>query len=165
MPVKSLLSKSVESMLNEAVHAELYASNLYKHVANQLQRVGYFGAQKYFAGESADELTHYQKLADYLNDRGTTAKIPAVEAMTESVGSLRDAIELAFQTELDLERNYSRWYKTVATDDPITAQFLLFYLEEQRVSVGKYGDLIARLDRAGDNEAALLMIDTELGEG
>ena len=43
------------------------------------------------------------------------------------------------------------------------AVFLLFFLKEQRESVGQYGDLISRLDRAGDNEAAMLMIDTELG--
>lgn len=165
MPVTSLLSKAVEAMLNEAVHAELYASNLYKHVSNQLQRVGYFGAQKHFASASAEELTHYQKLADFLNDRGTTAKIPTIEAMTEKVATLRDALELAYETELDLGRDYDRWYKTAAAEDPTTAQFLLFYLEEQRTSVGRYGDLLARLDRAGDNEAALLMIDNELGEG
>lgn len=162
MPVKSLLSKSVEAMLNEAVQAELSASNLYKHVANQLQRIGYFGAQKHFAAESMGELEHYQKLVDFMNDRGSSAKVPALEAMTDSIGSLADAIDVAFQAELDLERNYVRWYK--GCDDPITCEFLLFFLQEQRKSVGEYGDLIARLDRAGENEAAILMIDQELGE-
>lgn len=161
--LKSLLTKSTEAMLNEAVQAELLASNLYKHVSNQLQRLGYFGAQKHFAEASSEELTHYQKIADFLNDRGTSAKIPTIAAMTEEVSSLFDAIDLAYSTELELERNYVRWYK--GTDDIIVQQFLLFFLEEQRKSVGAYGDLIARLDRAGDNEAAILMIDQELSEG
>lgn len=163
MQVKSLLSKSVESMLNEAVHAELYASNLYKHVSNHMQRVGYFGAQKHFAGASAEELEHYQKLVGYLNDRGTIAKMPSVEAMTESYATLRDALEAAYEAELSLERDYTRWYSAIAKDDPVTAQFLLFFLEEQRSSVGQYGDLLARIDRAGDNDAAILLLDQELG--
>ena len=163
MPVKSLLSKANEAMLNEAVHAELYASNLYKHIANSMQRVGYFGAQKHFASASAEELEHYQKLADYLNDRGTQAKIPVIEAMTDKISTVAEALDTAFEAELDLERNYTRWYKAMAAEDPVTAEFLLFFLKEQRESVGKYGDLIARLDRAGDNEAAILMIDQELG--
>ena len=163
MPVKSLLSKSVEAMLNEAIHAELYASHLYSHISNHMQRVGYFGAQKHFSGASSEELEHYRKLVGYLNDRGTIAKMPSVEAMTESYASLADALEAAYDAELSLERDYTRWYTAICKDDPVTAQFLLFFLEEQRSSVGKYGDLLARLDRAGDNEAALLLIDQELG--
>ena len=85
-------------MLNEAVQAELYASHLYKHVANQLQRLGYLGAQKFFAGESADELEHYQKHADFLNDRGTVAKVPMLDAITDPVTTLRDALEIAYET-------------------------------------------------------------------
>lgn len=161
---KNLLSKPVEGVLQEAVQSELYASHLYKHVSNQLQRIGYFGAQKFFASESANELTHYQKHANFLNDRGTVASLPTLDAITDPVKSLRDAIELAYETELQLGRDYERWYKACA-DDVTVQQFLLQFLEEQRKSVGEYGDLLARLDRAGDNEAALLMIDTEMGEG
>lgn len=162
--LKSLLSKPIEGMLDEAVQAELYASNLYKSLSNQLQRIGYFGAAKFFLRESADELTHYQRHADFRNDRGSITAIPMVEAITDKVASLPDAIEIAYETELQLGKDYERWYKACA-DDVTVQQFLLFYLEEQRTSVGKYGDLLARLDRAGSNEAALLMIDTEMGEG
>ena len=161
MAVKSLLSKSVEAMLNEAVHAELYASNMYRHLAVQMQRVGYFGAHKHFSAAASEELEHFEKLADYLNDRGTVAKIPALEAIADKVASLGDALDAALEAELDLERNYVRWYKGCECE--ITKQFLLGFLEEQRKAVGEYGDLIARLDRAGDNEAAILLIDQELG--
>lgn len=148
-------------MLDDAVQSELYASNLYKSVANQLQRIGYFGAAKYFLGESVDELAHYQRHADYRNDRGSIAAIPAIEAIGDSVTSLKDAIEIAYETELQLGKDYERWYKGCA-DDVTTQQFLLFFLEEQRTSIGKYGDLLARLARAGTNEAALFSIDEDL---
>lgn len=161
---KNLLAKPIEAMLQEAVQAELYASHLYKSMANQLQRIGYFGAQKFFAGESANELTHYQKHADFLNDRGAIANLPALEPITDKVMTLNDAIEIAYETELQLGSDYERWYKGCASDVTVQ-QFLLQFLEEQRKSVGEYGDLLARLARAGTNEAALFMIDTELGEG
>lgn len=164
MLVKNLLAKANETNLNDAIAAEFYASHLYAHIANQLQRIGYFGAQKHFASESSDELEHYRKIADYMNDRGTVAKVPMVEAMNETITTLRDAIEAAYETELQLGKDYSRWYMAAMQDDPVTAQFLLEFIEIQRKSVGEYGDLIARLDRAGDNEAGILMIDKELGE-
>lgn len=160
---KSLLSPEVKACLDEAVHAELYAANLYKHLANQLQRLGYFGAQKFFLAESASELEHYQIHANYQNDSGTVAGIPAIEAMDEPIGTLRDAIEAAYDTELQLEKDYIRWY-SACTKDPVTAEFLLQFLRGQRKSVGEYGDLLARLDLAGDDRAALLQIDNKLGK-
>ena len=160
---KSLLSPEVKACLDEAVHAELYAANLYKHLANQLQRLGYFGAQRFFLAESASELEHYQVHANYQNDSGTVAGIPAIEAMDEPIGTLRDAIEAAYDTELQLEKDYIRWY-SACTKDPVTAEFLLQFLRGQRKSVGEYGDLLARLDLAGDDRAALLQIDNELGK-
>lgn len=160
---KSLLSPEVKACLDEAVHAELYAANLYKHLANQLQRLGYFGAQRFFLAESASELEHYQIHANYQNDSGTVASIPAIDAMDEPIGTLRDAIETAYDTELQLEKDYVRWY-SACTKDPVTAEFLLQFLRGQRKSVGEYGDLLSRLDLAGDDRAALLQIDNELGK-
>jgi ferritin len=163
MPVSNLLDKPTEDMLNKAVHAELYASHLYRHVSNQMQRVGFFGAQKFFAGESADELKHYQLIADYMNDRGTSAKVPALEACTELATDIADAIELGYETELQLMRDYEKWYRECKC--VTTQQFLLQFLEVQRKSVGEYGDLLARLGLVSGDKAGMLLIDQELGNG
>jgi ferritin len=162
MATSNLLRKETQDILNKAVKSELYASHLYKHVSNQMQRIGYFGAQKFFAGESADELTHYQRIADYMNDRGAMAATPALEACSEKPTSLYDAIELGYETELQLANDYETWYKTCGC--VFTQQFLLQFLEIQRKSVGEYGDLLARLDRVSNDECGVLIIDKELGE-
>ncbi len=161
MAVKNQLSPEVEGILADAVHAELYTSHLYRHVANQLQRLGYFGAQKFFLSEAGDELEHYQRHVDYINDRGSVAAVPALADAIDPVGSLRDALELAYETELDLQEQYAAWFGQV---DVITQQHLLQFIEIQRQAVGEYGDLIARLDRAGDDPCGVLLIDQELGK-
>ena len=159
-----MLTKQMISTLNDAIHSELFASHLYKHVANQLQRLGYFGAQKHFLSESSDELEHYQKIVDYINDRGLVATVPMIEAQDEKVTSLRDALTIGFETEKALGDDYNEWYKQAFAEDVVTAQFFLQFIEHQRKSIGEYGDLLSRLDRAGSNEAAILLIDQELGE-
>ena len=161
MPVPNQLKPEVEAILADAVHAELYASHLYKHVANQMQRLGYFGAQKFFLSESADELEHYQRHVDYINDRGSVAAVPALADAVDPVESLRDALKLAYDTEFALQTNYAEWYGQV---DVITQQHLLQYLEIQRKSVGEYGDLIARLDRVDGDACGVLLIDQELSK-
>jgi ferritin len=45
---KSLLSAGMKKGLQDALQVELYQSNLWKHLANNLQRLGLFGSQKYF---------------------------------------------------------------------------------------------------------------------
>jgi ferritin len=157
-----IISANLKAVLDEAVHAELYAANLYKHIANQLQRLGYFGAQKFFLKESASELEHYQLHADFQNDVGTVAKVPSIEAMNEPIKTFSDAIELGYETELELYENYKSWYEQ-ASGDPVVQQFLLQFLELQRTSVGEYGDLLARIQLVDQDKAGMLLIDQELG--
>jgi ferritin len=157
-----IISADHKKMLDEAVHSELYASNLYKHIANQLQRLGYFGASKFFLNESADELKHYQLHVEFQNDVGTVAKVPMVEAMNETIETFSDAIETGYETELELLTNYQSWYLEAA-DEPIVQQFLLQFLEIQRTSVGEYGDLLSRIQLVDQDKAGMLLIDQELG--
>lgn len=162
MTPKMIISQECKDMLDDAVHSELYASNLYKHIANELQRIGYFGTSKFFLKESADELEHYQRHVEFQNDVGTVAKVPMIEAMDEPIKTLSDAIETGYETELQLYNDYKKWYGQ-ASDDPVVQQFLLQFLEIQRTSVGEYGDLLARIQLVDGDKAGMLLIDQELG--
>lgn len=163
--LKPLINHAAEKILRDAVHAELHASNLYKHLSNQCQRLGLFGAAKYFANESSEELDHYAKIAQYFNDRGSVAPISAIEAIDEPIQDLEAALQLAYEFEVDLGQNYEKWYSTTLSNDPTTAQFLLQFLEIQRESVGAFGDWLTRLALVEGDKAGILMLDKELGEG
>ena len=162
MTPKMIITTELKNMLDDAVHSELYASNLYKHIANELQRIGYFGATKFFLKESDDELEHYQRHVEFQNDVGTVAKVPMIEAMTDPIKTLSDAIETGYETELELYNDYKKWYAQ-AESDPVVQQFLLQFLEIQRTSVGEYGDLLARIQLVDQDKAGMLLIDQELG--
>jgi ferritin len=162
MTPKMIISQECKDMLDDAVHSELYASNLYKHIANEVQRLGYLGTNKFFLKESKDELKHYQLHVKFQNDVGTVAKVPMIEAMDEPIKTLSDAIETGYETELQLYNDYKKWYGQ-ASDDPVVQQFLLQFLEIQRTSVGEYGDLLSRIQLVDGDKAGMLLIDQELG--
>lgn len=150
--VQSLLKAEIKIFLEKSLASELYASNLYKHIANQLQRLGYFGAQSYYLKESAEELTHYQKLVDYCNDMGWVAPVPSVPKMSDKISNLMDALEVSYETELELMKHYEKFYKEAEDkySDCVTSSFLIEFMQIQRKSVGEYGDLITKLNLKGD---------------
>lgn len=162
--LKSLLTPKMKLWLQKSIESELYAANMYKHIANNLQRVGYFGSQSYFLNESADELRHYQILVDFINDMGDVAEMPKVDAINDKIQSIGDALDIAYEIEYDLYKQYNQFYKLAEETDCAIGQFLLQFIEIQRKSVGEYGDLLSRYARCGKNEAAILEFDEYLSE-
>lgn len=158
--LKSLLNQTTDSILNSAIAEELHAVHLYRHLANQCQRLGLFGAQKYFTNESTEELEHYQTIVDYINDQGSVAETPKIDAIDDEYDDLKTVLEAAYEAELSLGNKYTAWFKQCSSE-PMCAQFLLQFIEIQRKSIGKYGDLLTRLSLSGD----ILVFDKELGGG
>lgn len=109
--MESLLKKPVLEGLNQAIGNELYAHTLCLNLANQMQGIGYFGVQKYFLSESADELTHYQKIVDFINDRGSIAKVPSIVAQPDMPTSIKEAFIISLEAEVDLEKFYVDLYE------------------------------------------------------
>lgn len=148
MPIKSLLKPEIKKWFDKSIESELYASNLYKHIANQMQRLGFFGIQKYYLKESNEELTHYQKLVDFINDMGDVATVMAIPKITDSVKDISDALDLSYETELELMKQYQQFYDLAEeSGDCITSTFLIEFMQIQRKSVGEYGDLISRFEK------------------
>jgi ferritin len=162
--VKNLLSPSMKKGLQKAIYAELYQSNLWKHIANNLQRLGYFGGQKYFLAESAEELTHYQIFVDFINDMGDVADVPKIDAIEDKIDSMAAALQVAYDMELDVYNQYKKLYEEADEEDCAVGIFLQQFVTIQLKAVGAYGDLISRYNRCGTNEAAILEFDRYLSK-
>lgn len=149
MPIKSILKPEVKKMLSKSGQSELYAHHLYIHLANQLQRLGFFGSQKYFEKESADELTHYYKLRDFVNDMGDVLDMPSIEACSDKVSNIGDALQVFYDTEYDLYQQYLEFYEKIEkAGDCVTSTFLIEFMQIQRKSVGEAGDLLQKYKQA-----------------
>lgn len=161
---KQLISTSCIAEFSNAVKFELDASHMYKNLANNMQAVGYVGAQKFFLAESADELTHYQRHIDFLNDKGVLIDVPALTAQKSRITTLRDALEMAYEAELDLLEFYRKFSYDELKEYPDVFSHLLGFVDIQSKSVGEYADLLARLDLVGDDKCGMLIFDKELGK-
>ena len=94
--------------------------------------------------ESAEELTHYQIIADFMNDMGDVADVPAIEAIKDKIETIGDALEIGYETELDVLNQYKDLYKMAEEEDCAVAVFLQQFITIQVKAVGQYGDLLAK---------------------
>lgn len=152
MNITSLLKPEIKAWFTKSAESELYAHLLYQHMANQCQRLGLPGAQKYFLKESADELKHYNILAGFVNDMGDVLSVPGVKEIKDTISSIGDALDIGYETEVSLMNQYQEFYDESEDKygDCVTAAFIIQFLKIQSDSVGEYGDLIAKLNLGGD---------------
>lgn len=164
MPISSCLKPLIKEWLQKSIKSELEASSLYKHIANRMQKEGFFGTQSFFLKESADELEHYQEIVDYINDMGDVAEIPPIQGFNYSFVSIGEALNKAYTIEKELLYQYTDFYKICEEeDDCVTAQFILKFIERQRKAIGEFGDLISRWERVA-GLAEILFFDNELSK-
>jgi len=157
---QSLLTPEYKAKIEVAIGKELEASNSYKHIANYMDGVGYFGAGAFFRKESKDELKHYQLWVDFVNDRGGIANVPAVPACDCMPASLMEAFFIYYNMEKALGDFYNEWF--MECEDAPIHQRLLFFVETQTASIGEAGDMLATLTQCGEDRGALLLFDKEL---
>lgn len=153
MSIKSLLTDKERKALNQAVQSELYASHFYLYAASCTQKHGLFGAQAFFEQEAAQEIDHYKRLRDVMNDFGDEAEMPMIEEVEFESEELMGILQDAYDMELDLLRLYEKIWDESSVS---VKQAVLWFVEKQRESVGEYGDLISRLSIASGKEGVIL---------
>ena len=144
-----LISPEIKAWFEKSAYSELYANRMYQYIANVMQRMGLDGAQSFFLRESKEEMEHYQKLVDFVNDNGGMLGVPASPDINSDISGLSTALEVAYQTELQLLDQYEDFYEYAEeSEDCVTATFIIEFIKIQRKAVGLYGDLKARLSQS-----------------
>lgn len=159
-----LISQQISARLDALAALEFSNAYLYRTLAAAMQYLGYFGAQKHFQNEADDEIKHYQDVVDFQNTRGICTMTMPITVPKQDLTTLAGAIEAAYEKEVETENAYRALAQEAQrSGDAAVLQFAMQVLEHQVPSTGQYGDILARLTIAQNNAAAILAIDTELG--
>jgi bacterioferritin B len=138
--------------LNEQVANEFAASNQYVAIAL------YFDAETlpllaaHFYRQALEERNHAMMIVQYLLDAGKPARIPAVPEPKNEFAEAVAPVALA----LDQERTVTEQIVRLAAlareeNDLVGAQFLDWFLKEQREEVASMSALLAVVERAAGN--------------
>ena len=153
------LDGSIVSAMEARLKDEYTAHLIYKNAANWCKNVGYVKAAAFFEAEAADELTHAQKLQDYMIQWNVLPQIP-VATIPNTNKSLIDCINGAYTFEYNLLQSYSQIQLEVEGMNPATFNFIQEFVDIQNHSVGVFSDLLNAIVLVDyNNKLDLLMFE------
>ena len=120
------------------------------------------GFSRFFMHESQSEATHAASFADYLISRGQTVQLEEVAAPRQSWASFEDIMATSFLLEADVTASLQQLYSQAErASDNRTSVFLDPIMEGQIQSENLFAHLLGRVRFAGEQQAALLILDAE----
>ena len=135
------LSEKVVNILTDRIRDEYTAHYYYRAASNWCQDKNYKKAFEFFKNEAVDELTHAEKLQEYMADFNIIPVIPQAPT-SHSFDSLVDIIYGAYKVELALMKEYNKNSQELFASDITTFDFLKKYRKIQKGAVVEYNDLI-----------------------
>lgn len=160
-----MLTKKVETALNDQVANEAYASNSYLSMASWCEMKGLKGASEFFYEQSAEERTHMLKIVKYINNTGGTSKISMIKEPLAKYKSLKDVFDTALKQEQGVTKLINSLVElSLAAKDFTTQQFLQWFVTEQHEEECLFQSVLDMLALAGDEGNNLLLLDNEIAK-
>ncbi len=159
------MNEAVLDALNDQIRMELSSGYVYLSMAAQFEADNYEGFAQWMRLQASEELAHAMRLFDYVNQRGGRVLLQAVGKPPSDFGRPRDAFEKALEHEQAVTASIHRLYALAQQhSDLATMRALDWFVTEQVEEEESAQRAVDLLTRAGDNDAALLMLDRQFGQ-
>ena len=159
-----MLHKDLVEKLNKQINLEFYSSNLYLQMSAWCERNGYQGSSQFLRVHAAEELTHMQRLFDYVLETGALAVLGSIEAPPIKYASIKDIFWQAFEHEQTITAAINQLaHIAFTTQDYATFNFLQWYIEEQREEEALFNSILDKFKLIGTDGNGLFLIDREIG--
>jgi bacterioferritin B len=146
--------------LNEQVGHEFAASQQYVAIALHYDAQTLPRLAAHFYRQAVEERNHAMMIVQYLLDADARVAIPGVAEPQTEFADVVEPVRLALEQEKRVTEQISDLAKLARTEgDLVGEQFLHWFLQEQREEVSSMSDLLATVERAGDN---LLLVEDYL---
>jgi ferritin len=158
-----MLSYSIQKLLNQQLVKELTASNLYLAMSAHFAEANLLGMAHWMRVQSEEERGHALRILDFIVDRNGRVEIGAVDQPPGEFGAPVEIFKQALEHERKVTASISHIYAQAAQENDYATQvFLQWFINEQVEEEASATEMVDRLSMAGDDRAALLMLDAEM---
>ena len=142
--------------LNEQIGYEFGASQQYVAIAVYFDGETLSELAGHFYRQAVEERNHAMMIVQYLLDADLPVRIPAVEAPVTGFEDAVAPVALALEQEKRVTEQISGLARLAREeDDLVGAQFMDWFLKEQREEVASMSDLLAIVKRAAESNLLL----------
>lgn len=159
-----MIHQDLEDALNRQINQELTAAYNYLGMSSYFDTQNLDGFSKWMMMQHNEENQHAMRLFHYLQDRGGTVRLNAIPAPSVDYSDPLDVFQKALETEIDNTNSINALYELAySLNDHATKSHLQWFLDEQVEEEKSMEDVIALLERIGNDTAGLLYLNDKLG--
>jgi ferritin len=158
-------SKALQQAMNDQVRKELESAYVYLSMAAWMEDQNLPGFGSWLRTQAREEAGHALKIFDHLLDRGARVRLQPVAGPPVDFKSPLDVFEHVKKHEVSVTASINDLYGLAVKDRDYASQvFLEWFITEQVEEEKQSGHVADSVRRVGDNQAALVMLDRELGQ-
>jgi ferritin len=157
------VNSKVEEILNRQIAAEASSSQLYLSMASWAECHGINGTAKFLYLHSDEEREHMLKLVRFVNERGGTAIIPAIDSPKSDFDSLRQLFVLLLEHEIKVTEMINEVVHVCLQEkDYTTHNFMQWFVAEQLEEEALAREIVDKLNMIGDDKGGLYLFDRDI---
>jgi ferritin len=158
-----MLSEKLVELINKQINYEFFSEHIYLAMSAYCADQDLDGFANFFRVQAEEERFHAMKFFDYVIEMNDRVRIKGMPESRNDYESIIDAFRSALEHERSNTRNIYE-IADVATEERnhATISFLKWFIDEQVEEEAIMNSLIKKLQRIGNDSAALYMLDTEL---
>ena len=127
-----MLSKKIETSLNNQLSIEAYSSHVYLAMASWAENEGFPGIADFLYSHSDEEKEHMMKLVRYINERGGNAIIPTLKKPEINYSGITELFESLLKHEINVTLSINEVvHDCLQEKDYSTHNFMQWYVAEQ----------------------------------
>lgn len=158
------MSPKLQDAYNDQITLEFASSYAYLQMAAFLDDANLPGFANWMRQQAEEERVHAMKFFDFVLDRGNQVELRSIPAPSSDYTSPLSAFEASLAHEQKVTASIHNLYGQATNENDFESLPLLhWFITEQVEEEATVSELIEQIAMAGDNGAALLLLDRELG--
>ncbi|VUS92796.1 non-heme ferritin [Klebsiella spallanzanii] len=142
---------------------EVLSILLYQQMSTWCSYHSFEGAAGFLRRHEQEEMTHMQRLFDYLTDTGSLPRIMTIASPFAEYATLAELFRITYEHEQLITKKINELvHVAMSNQDYPTLDFLQWYVAEQHEEEKLFKSIIDKLALAGNSGEGLYFIDKDL---
>lgn len=158
-----MLSKKLQSALNDQINAELFSAYLYLSMSSWFKAQNLEGFASWLQVQAQEEVSHAMKIYGYLHNKGSDVELKQIEAPKKSWKSPLAAFEDTYKHEVYISGRINDLVDlAVADKDHATTVLLHWFVGEQVQEEASALAVVEKLKLVSTHPGGIYMLDREM---